>query len=82
MVISKSIHVVSNGIISFFVWLSNIPLYKYTASSLLTHLPMDTVLLPCLGYCDQCFCEHEGACLFKSEFSQDIYAQEWDCRIV
>ena len=45
MIISRSIHV---GIISFFLWLSNIPLYIYmyiyiyTTSSLSTHLSMDT----------------------------------------
>ena len=30
MIISKSIHVVTSGIISFFLGLSSIPLYKYT----------------------------------------------------
>ena len=29
MIISRSIHVAANGIISFFLWLSNIPLYIY-----------------------------------------------------
>ena len=32
VIISRSIHVATNGIISFFVMLSNIPLYICTAS--------------------------------------------------
>ena len=32
MIVSRSIHVVGNGIISFFLWLGNSPLYKYTTS--------------------------------------------------
>ena len=38
----RSIHVAANGIISFFLWPSNTPLYIYTASSLSIHLSMDT----------------------------------------
>ena len=38
---SRSIKVVSNGIISFFLWLSIISLYIYTISSLFIHLLMD-----------------------------------------
>ena len=34
VIISRSIHVAANGIISFFLWLSNIPLYICTTSSL------------------------------------------------
>ena len=33
MIISRSIHVAANGIISFFLWLSNIKLYIGTKSS-------------------------------------------------
>ena len=33
MIISRSIHVAANGIISFFLWLSNIPLYICATSS-------------------------------------------------
>ena len=39
---SKSIHVVTSGKILFFLWLSNIPLYVCTTSSLSIHLLMDT----------------------------------------
>ena len=40
MIISRSIHVAANGI-SFFLCLSNIPLYKCTTPSLSIHLSMD-----------------------------------------
>ena len=42
MIISRSIHVAANGIISFFLWLSNIPVCIYTTSSLSIHLSMGT----------------------------------------
>ena len=63
MIISWPFHIAPNGIISllfsffllfyclfhsFFSWLSSIPLYKYTTSSLLIHLSMDIQVLPCL----------------------------------
>ena len=41
MKISRFIHVAANGIISFFLQLSNIPLYICTTSSLFIHLLMD-----------------------------------------
>ena len=41
MIVSRSIHVAANGIISFFLWLSNIPLYICTTSSLSIPLLMD-----------------------------------------
>ena len=41
MIISRSIHVAANGIISFFLWLSNIPLCICTISSLSSPLWMD-----------------------------------------
>jgi len=39
--LSRSIHVIANDIISFFLWLSNIPLYKCTISSLSIPLSVD-----------------------------------------
>ena len=42
VIISKSFHVVANDIISIFLWLSNIPLYVCTMSSLSIPLLMDT----------------------------------------
>ena len=46
MIISRSIHVTANGIISFFLWLSNTPLYPV----LLYPLPCRWILrlLPCI----------------------------------
>ena len=41
MIISRSNHVAADGILSFFLWLSNIPLGTYTKSSLSTYLLMD-----------------------------------------
>ena len=38
MIISRSIHVTANGIISFFLWLSNIPFYICITFSLSIHL--------------------------------------------
>ena len=38
---SSSIHVAANGIMSFFLWLSSIPLCIYTTSSESKHLLMD-----------------------------------------
>ena len=46
---SRSIHVVTNGKISFFSWLSNIPLWIYV-SSLSSHLSWALKLLPHLSY--------------------------------
>ena len=42
MITSRSIHGAANGIVSFFLWLNNIPLYICTTSSLFMHLLMDT----------------------------------------
>ena len=41
MIISRSIRVAADGILSFFLWLSNIPLCIYTKSSLSAYLLMD-----------------------------------------
>ena len=81
MMVSKSTHVASNGIISFFWGLRvhgiDIPHHLYLSICRWTlgcfHVwLLWIVLLWTLG----CMC------IFKLEFSQDIYAQEWDCRIV
>ena len=42
MIISRSICVDENDIISFILWLSNIPLYIYAISSFCIYLLMDT----------------------------------------
>ena len=46
--------------------------YKRTASSLSTPLLLDSWLLPHLGYCKQCCCEHWGAYAFLNQFSLDL----------
>ena len=43
MIISRSIHVAANGIISFLFMSGGIPLYVYTTSSLSVHLLMDNL---------------------------------------
>ena len=37
---------------------------------------LSLILLPCLGYCKQCCCEHRGACIFSHYSFVWIYAQE------
>ena len=52
MIISRSIHVAANGIISFFFIVSNSPLYIYTSHLLYPFICWWTLrLLLCLGYC-------------------------------
>ena len=63
--ISKSIHIAANGIIPSFLWLSNIPLYICTTSSLFIP-PWTLRLLPCIGYCKQCWNEHWSACILSN----------------
>ena len=41
MILSSCLHVAANGIISFFLWLSNILLYTCATSSVSIHLLMD-----------------------------------------
>ena len=69
MIISRPIHVVANDIISLFLWLSNIPLYICTKSSLSIPLLMDMLWLhSCLGYCKFGYCCNElwGPCIFSN----------------
>ena len=44
-IISRSVHVAANGIISFFLWLSNIPLPICATSSLSIHTHSKTILI-------------------------------------
>ena len=39
-------------------------------------------LLPYLGNCKQCCYEHQGACIFSNYGFLQVYAHEWDCRII
>ena len=65
MMICRSIYDAANGIISFFLWLSNIPCQWIFR------------LFPCLGYFKQCYSEYQGVYIFSNYlvFSRQIYAQ-------
>ena len=39
-------------------------------------------LLPCLGYCKQCCCEHWGANILLNYSFLWICARKWDCQIL
>ena len=80
MIILRSIHVAENGIILFFLWLSNIPLYICT-TSLSIPLPMD-IQVPCPGYCKQCCNEFWGTHIFSNYDFLWIYAKEQNCCII
>ena len=72
MMVSRSIHVAANGIISFSLWPSNISLCIY-ANLLYLFVCWWTVrLLPCFDYCQQCCYDHWGACPFELEFSPNM----------
>ena len=86
MIISRSIHVATNGIFHSFLWLSNIP-YTHTHTHTHTHAHTHTPrllhpfiwwqtrrLLLCLSYQKQCCSEHWGECmdLFKLYVSLDM----------
>ena len=58
-----------------FLWLSNVPLYICTTSSLSIHLLMGMWLLPWSGYCKECCNEHWGACVFLNYGFLWVYAQ-------
>ena len=38
--------------------------------------------LPCLGYCQQWCNERWSACILLDHVFIQIYAQEWDCRVI
>ena len=62
---SRFIHFTRTDSNTFFLWLSNIPLYKCTTTSLSIHL------FPCPGYCKYCCSELWGTCVFPNcGFSQ------------
>ena len=52
IIFSRFIHVVANGTVPLFVWLSSIRLYICTTSRLSNYLPKDIWLSPCLGHCE------------------------------
>ena len=67
VIISASIQVAANGILSF-LWLSNIPLCV-CVSICFIHSSVDGHLFPCLGYCKQCSHEYCGACIVSNSRS-------------
>ena len=81
MIISRSIHVAANGIISLFygrIIFHCIDIYMY---HIFNHSPVDGHrLLPCLACCKQCCCKHWGAHIFlncgyqrgKGEINQEF----------
>ena len=82
MIISRSIHVAENGIISSFLWLNSVPLYTCVNLLYPFLLWWTFRLLPCLGYCKQ-HCNNQWGCMYLSNhvFLQ-IYALEWGCWII
>ena len=50
-----------------------------TVSSASDHLSGAFRLLPHLGYCKSCCCEHWGAWIFLNFSFAQIYAQKWGC---
>ena len=86
IVSSKSIHIITNGRISLFLLLNNIPLcvYMHTCVHTYTHttvsLPFTCQwtlkLSPCLGHCEYCCSEYGGTAIFQdSNFISFRYIQ-------
>ena len=81
MIISRSIHIDANGIVSFYVWV--IFHCIYAPDLLHPFLCQGTFrLLPCFGNYKQCCNEHWGACIFSKYDFLQIYAQKWDCWVI
>ena len=91
MIISRFIHVATNGIISFVLWMSNIPLYTYICmyiyvyiySIFHTHSSVDGYLscFHVLAFVNSATVNIKVHVLFQIGFPQ-IYTQEWNCRII
>ena len=62
------------------LWLSNIPLYICTTSSLSIHLRWTFGLFLCLGYCTQCCHELWSACVFLNSFFSRYMPKSEICR--
>ena len=77
MIISGSLHVAANAVISFFFMVKVIFHCVYVPHLLYPLLCWWTSgLLPCLGYCKLCCREHWGACIFSNYSFLQIDAQE------
>ena len=86
MIISRSIHVTANGIISFFLWLSNIPLYPILLYPLLCQwilrlLPYILAVVNSPAVNTGCMYLFFACYLLNNGFLW-MYAQVWDCWII
>ena len=75
LIIQNCIHVAANSIISFFLWLSSVPLCIDTTSFLSIHLLTGIRVFPYFNYCEQCCYEHRGACVFLNYSFIWMYAR-------
>ena len=82
MIISRSIHVAKNAVISFLsmAWVIFHCVYvPHLLDPLLCRCTFR--LFPCLGYWKECCNEHWSTCVIASHVFLWIDAQEWDCWI-
>ena len=78
-----SIHVIADGIISFSLRLSNIPLYICTTSSLPIHPSVDIEVFYVLAVVNNAAMNIGVHVFFFLNYSFVwIYAQDWDCWII
>ena len=74
MILSSWIHVAANGIIWYgWVVFHRICVHLYPAIC-----RWSLGWFPCLGYCEQCCCEHGGVCTLKDSWIW-VNSQEWRC---
>ena len=69
----------SKSINSFFLWLSNAPLYTCATLSLSIPLLLDIRVAQLLQTVPN---GHGGACILSDRVFLQIDAQEWDCRVI
>ena len=78
-IVSRSLCVVANGIISFFLRLRDIPLYKCTAFSLSVHLSRDGQVVSMSCLCEQCCCEQTGVCILLDGSFVQVFLNFFGC---
>ena len=81
MTISRSVSVARNGIMFFFLWLSNIPCICVPPPLCPVFYWWTFRWLPCIGYCKESFSQHCGACVFLNYCFLWIYA-EWNFWVI